>query len=86
MEYKLKHPFKGLDKSRTVQSVMMRRINAGDLLVVDDADSDMVQMGKLIARLTGLDYVSEVPQLDLEDWNGLQEIVKKQQTPTKSGE
>lgn len=86
MEYKLKYPFKGLVKSQTIQSVMIRRVNAGDMMAIDYGQSEIVQMAHMIARVTGLDVTDEVPVLDLEDWQEISDIIKKQSGHKKSGE
>ena len=76
-EYRLKHQITDVTK-KPVMSVVVRRITVADMRALDPDSSDMEQMAQMIGRLCGLD-ISEVDSLDLEDFMGIQEIVKKYQ-------
>lgn len=81
--YKLEYPFEDI-ANEIVETLKVRRMNAGDVMALNEGDSEGVQTGKMLGRLCGLD-IDDVKKLDVVDFQELQLIVGKQRASRQTG-
>lgn len=65
----------GQDRDETVSEVSLRRMNAGDLRLMDTVKGDMNKALTLLARLSGLDQRT-IDKIDAEDLTNLSAIIE----------